>query len=53
LYSSSNIRIVKPRRIRWVVHVGCTGEMRAAYKILVGGTEGKRSFEKSRHRWEE
>jgi hypothetical protein len=29
------------------------GEMRNAYKILAGKPEGKRSFERPRHRWED
>jgi len=30
-------------------HVACFGEIRNAYKILVGKPEEKRSFERSRH----
>jgi hypothetical protein len=29
---------VKPRRMRWVRHVACMGEMTDAYKILIGKT---------------
>jgi hypothetical protein len=29
------------------------GEMRNAYKILVGNPEGKRPFARSRHGWED
>jgi hypothetical protein len=29
------------------------GEMRNAYKILVGKSEGKRPFERRRRRWED
>jgi len=29
------------------------GDMRNAYKILVGKPEGKRPFRRSRHRWED
>jgi hypothetical protein len=36
LYSSTNIiRMIKSRRMRWVGHAACIGEMRNAYKILV------------------
>jgi len=36
----------------WVGHVARTGEMRNAYKILVGKPEGKRPFGRPRPRWE-
>jgi hypothetical protein len=42
LYSSPNIRMVKSRRMRWVGHVARMGEMRSAFKVLVGKPEGKR-----------
>jgi hypothetical protein len=43
LYSSSSIiRIIKSRRIRWADHVTRTGEKRNAYRLLVGKPEGKR-----------
>jgi hypothetical protein len=29
------------------------GEMKSAYKILVGKPEGKRPLERLRHRWED
>jgi hypothetical protein len=42
LYSSlSIIRMIKSRRMRWVVHVAQTREKRNAYRILVGKPEGK------------
>jgi hypothetical protein len=34
-------------------HVACTGEMRNAYEILGGKSEGKRPFWRHRHRWED
>jgi hypothetical protein len=34
--------MIQSRRIRWVVHVVCMGEMRNSYKILAGKPEGKR-----------
>jgi hypothetical protein len=50
LYASPNVvRVIKQRRMRWAGHVACIGEMRNAYKILVGETEGKRSL----RRWED
>jgi hypothetical protein len=52
LYSSSNIiRVIKSRRLRWVVHVARMGERRGAYRALVEKREGKRPLERSRHRW--
>jgi hypothetical protein len=42
--SSNIIKVIKSRRIRWVEHVGCMGEIRNLYKILVGKCEGKRQL---------
>jgi hypothetical protein len=48
LYTSPNvIRVVKPRRMRWVGNVARMGEMRSAYSIMVGKSEGKRSLGRS------
>jgi hypothetical protein len=45
LYSLPNIiRMIKSRRMRWAVHVGRMGEMRNAYRILVGKPGGKRAL---------
>jgi hypothetical protein len=44
-YSSSNdIRMIKSRRMRWAGQVARAGEMKNAYKILVGTPEEKRLF---------
>jgi hypothetical protein len=52
LYSSpNNIRVIRSRRVRWLGHVACMREMRNA-SILLGNPEGKKSFRRSRHRWE-
>jgi hypothetical protein len=52
LYSSPNIiRMIKPRRMRWVGHVARVGETRNAYRILVGKPEGKRPLGRPRRRW--
>jgi hypothetical protein len=37
--SPSIIRMIKSRRMRWVVHVTCVGEKRNACRILMGKTE--------------
>jgi len=39
--------------MRWAGHVACLGERREVYRVLVGKSEGKRSFGKSRSRWED
>jgi hypothetical protein len=52
LYSSPNIiRMIKSRRMRWAGHVVRMGEMRNAYRILVGKPEGKRPLGRPRRRW--
>jgi hypothetical protein len=54
LYTSPNvIRVINSRRVRRVGYVACRGEMRKAYKILVGKPEEKRSLGKTRRRWED
>jgi hypothetical protein len=54
LYSSPDIiRQIKSRRMRWAGHVACIGDGRIVYRVLVGKTEGKRPFERPRHRWED
>jgi hypothetical protein len=43
LYSSSSIiRLIKSRRMRWAGNVARMGEKRNAYLLLVGKAEGKR-----------
>jgi hypothetical protein len=52
LYSSSSkIRIIKSRRMRWAGHVERMGEKRNTYRLLVGKPEGKRSQGRPRRRW--
>jgi hypothetical protein len=53
LYSSPYIiRVMKARRLRWSGHVGRMGEIRGAYRILVGKSEDRRPLERPRGRWE-
>jgi hypothetical protein len=49
--SSSIIRIIKSRRMRWAGHVARIGEKRNAYRILVGDPEGKLPLGRPRRRW--
>jgi hypothetical protein len=53
LYASPNIKVIESRRMRWEGHVACKGEMRNAYSILVGKSEGKRPLGIPRRRWED
>jgi hypothetical protein len=51
LYSSSSIiRIIKSRRMRWAEHVARMGEKRNVYRLLVRKSEGKRSLGRPRRR---
>jgi hypothetical protein len=43
--------VIKPERIRLADHVESMGEMRNAYRILVGETEEKSPPGSSRRRW--
>jgi hypothetical protein len=52
MYASTNtVRVIKSRRMRWVSHVACVGEMRNIYKILIGKPEGKKPRGRPRRRW--
>jgi hypothetical protein len=52
LYSSTSIiKIIKSRRIRWADHVARMGEKRNAYRLLVGKPEGRRPLRRPRRRW--
>ena len=54
LYSSPNIiRVIKSRRMRWAGHVARMVERRGVYRVLVGKTEGNRSFGRPRLRWQD
>jgi hypothetical protein len=33
--------VIRARRMRWIKHIACMGEMRHAYNILVRKPEGK------------
>jgi hypothetical protein len=52
LYSSSSIiRIIKSRRMRWAGHVARMEVKRNVYMLLVGKPEGKRPLGRPRRRW--
>jgi hypothetical protein len=52
LYSSSSkIRIIKSRRMRWAGRVARMGEKKNVYRLLVGKPEGKRPLGRPRRRW--
>ena len=53
LYSRSIFRVIKWRRIRWVVHVARMGKRKGIYTVLVGKPEGKRPLGRPRHTWED
>jgi hypothetical protein len=53
MYRSPNtIRLIKSRRMRWVVHVAYMGERISVYRVLVGKPEGRRPLGRPRRRWE-
>jgi hypothetical protein len=41
------------RKMRWAAHLLCIGEIRGAFKVLVGIGEGRRPLEKPRRRWKD
>jgi hypothetical protein len=43
--------LIKSRWMRWTGHVARMGEMRNAYNILVGKSEGRRQVGRVRCRW--
>jgi hypothetical protein len=45
------IRIIKARRMRWAGHVVRMGEMRNAYRLLMGKPEGRSPLGRLRRRW--
>jgi hypothetical protein len=49
--STSIIRIIKSRRMRWAGHVARMGEKRKVYRLLVRKPEGKRPLGRPRCRW--
>ena len=52
-FSLNSLWVIKSRRMRWAGHVACTGELRGAYRVLVGRPEGTRTLGGPRRRWED
>jgi hypothetical protein len=48
--SPSVIRVITSRRMIWVMHVACVGQMRNSYEILVRNPEGKIPLGGPKHR---
>ena len=48
---SSNIWVMKSRRMRWAGHIAHMGKRRGAYRILMGRPEGRRPLGRTRLRW--
>ena len=54
LYSSSSIvRMIKSRRMRWAGHVVGMREGKGVYRVLVGNPDGKRPLGRPRLRLED
>jgi hypothetical protein len=54
LFSSPKaIRAINSRRMRWAGHVAHVWDRRGAYRGLMGRPVGRRSFGRSRRRWED
>jgi hypothetical protein len=45
--------MIKSRRMCWEGYVARTGEVRNAYTIFIGNSEGKRPRGRPMHRWED
>ena len=50
LHFSTNIWVIKSRRMRWAAHVACMGKKRGAHRILVGKQEGMKPLGRPQHR---
>jgi hypothetical protein len=51
--TSSNIWVIKTRRMRWAGHVAHMGAMRNAHKILFESASMEEPHGRSRRRWED
>jgi hypothetical protein len=54
LYCSPDIiRLIRSRRMRWVLRVACMVERKVAYVVMVGRPVRKRPLGKPKPRWED
>jgi hypothetical protein len=51
--SSTFVRVIKSRRMRWAGRVARMGEGRGVYRVLVRRPEGKRPLGRPRRRWDD
>jgi hypothetical protein len=49
--AGSIVRVIKARRMRWAGHVPRMREVRGAYNISVGTSEGRRPLGRPRRKW--
>ena len=52
-FSPTFVRVIKSRRMRWVIHVARMGERGGVYRIVVGKPERKRTLRRPSRRWED
>jgi hypothetical protein len=50
---SSEVRVVKSRRMRWAGHMARMGEGRGVHRVLVGKPEGTKSLARPRRSWKD
>ena len=50
---TTNLRVIKLRRMIWAGHVASVGERGGVYRVLMEKPEGKRPLGIPRHRWED
>jgi hypothetical protein len=53
IFFSSNIRVIKSRRMRWPRFVACVGERRGSGRVLVGRLDVRRPLGRPNHRWKD
>ena len=51
--TSSVVRVIKSRRMRWERHSACMGERKVVHSVFMGKPEGKRPLERPRRRWKD
>jgi hypothetical protein len=53
LHSTPNVtRTTNLRRIKWVCHTACIGNIRNVYKVVVGKLKRKTPFGRHKYEWE-